>query len=77
MIVQEGFETNVADGGGNAVTWGVFPGQEIAQPTIIDRDSFLAWKVRHLEFSNLSDSYALRKGRRIYDLERLWIMLPP
>ncbi|KAG8741851.1 hypothetical protein FRC10_002361 [Ceratobasidium sp. 414] len=41
---KDGFETNVADDGGNAVTWGVFPGQEIAQPTIIDRDSFLAWK---------------------------------
>ncbi|KAF8599080.1 MTHFR-domain-containing protein [Ceratobasidium sp. AG-I] len=41
---EEGFDTNVPDGGGNAVTWGVFPGQEIAQPTIIDRDSFLAWK---------------------------------
>ncbi|QRV99697.1 methylenetetrahydrofolate reductase [Ceratobasidium sp. AG-Ba] len=41
---EDGFETNVPDGGSNAVTWGVFPGQEIAQPTIIERDSFLAWK---------------------------------
>ncbi|KAG9091222.1 hypothetical protein FS749_016709 [Ceratobasidium sp. UAMH 11750] len=41
---EDGFETNMADDGSNAVTWGVFPGQEIAQPTIIDRDSFLAWK---------------------------------
>jgi len=32
------------EGTRNAVTWGVFPGQEIAQPTIIERDSFLAWK---------------------------------
>lgn len=28
----------------NAVTWGVFPGREIIQPTIVDSDSFAAWK---------------------------------
>jgi len=28
----------------NAVTWGVFPGQEIQQPTIVDEQSFMAWK---------------------------------
>ena len=27
-----------------AVTWGVFPGQEIIQPTIVEQESFLAWK---------------------------------
>jgi methylenetetrahydrofolate reductase (NADPH) len=27
-----------------AVTWGVFTGQEIQQPTVVDLDSFLAWK---------------------------------
>jgi methylenetetrahydrofolate reductase (NADPH) len=27
-----------------AVTWGVFPGQEIQQPTVVDLNSFLAWK---------------------------------
>ena len=27
------------------MTWGVFPGQEIAQSTIIEKESFLAWKV--------------------------------
>ncbi|PVV01430.1 hypothetical protein BB560_002114 [Smittium megazygosporum] len=28
----------------NAVTWGVFPGCEIIQPTIVEASSFLAWK---------------------------------
>ena len=28
----------------NAVTWGVFPGKEIVQPTIVETISFLAWK---------------------------------
>ncbi|KAF8163498.1 methylenetetrahydrofolate reductase-domain-containing protein [Crassisporium funariophilum] len=36
--------SNVPDDGRNAVTWGVFPGQEIVQTTIIERESFLSWK---------------------------------
>jgi methylenetetrahydrofolate reductase (NADPH) len=27
------------------VTWGVFPGHEVANSTIIERESFLSWKV--------------------------------
>eukprot|EP00761_Pharyngomonas_kirbyi_P009770 gb/GECH01009788.1/.p1 GENE.gb/GECH01009788.1/~~gb/GECH01009788.1/.p1 ORF type:complete len:593 (+),score=137.16 gb/GECH01009788.1/:1-1779(+) len=27
-----------------AVTWGVFPGKEIIQPTVVDSESFLVWK---------------------------------
>jgi hypothetical protein len=41
----------MAEGGSNVVTWGVFPGQEIAASTIIERDSFLAWKVREIAFA--------------------------
>ena len=33
-----------SDGGPNAVTWGVFPGKEIVQPTIVETISFLAWR---------------------------------
>jgi methylenetetrahydrofolate reductase (NADPH) len=33
-------EHNIA----TAVTWGVFPGQEIVQPTIVEQESFMAWK---------------------------------
>ncbi|KAJ3364015.1 hypothetical protein GGF32_002789 [Allomyces javanicus] len=37
--------TNEADPNSpNAVTWGVFPGKEIVQPTIVDLTSFMAWK---------------------------------
>ncbi|KAG5645575.1 hypothetical protein DXG03_005713 [Asterophora parasitica] len=36
---------NVPENDRNAVTWGVFPGQEIAQTTIIEKESFLSWKV--------------------------------
>eukprot|EP00462_Mataza_sp_D1_P013659 CAMPEP_0175152618 /NCGR_PEP_ID=MMETSP0087-20121206/19218_1 /TAXON_ID=136419 /ORGANISM="Unknown Unknown, Strain D1" /LENGTH=553 /DNA_ID=CAMNT_0016439079 /DNA_START=223 /DNA_END=1884 /DNA_ORIENTATION=+ len=27
-----------------AVTWGVFPGKEIIQPTVVDNNSFMVWK---------------------------------
>ncbi|CUM67936.1 uncharacterized protein PRCAT00005649001 [Priceomyces carsonii] len=36
--------TNTAEDDINAVTWGVFPGEEILQPTIVEKTSFLAWK---------------------------------
>lgn len=45
VFVQGEFQTSVSDDGRNAVTWGVFPGREIVQTTIIERESFLAWKV--------------------------------
>ncbi|POS83635.1 hypothetical protein EPUL_004896 [Erysiphe pulchra] len=37
-------KTNTPSDGPNAVTWGVFPGKEIVQPTIVETVSFLAWK---------------------------------
>lgn len=36
--------TNTHSEGPNAVTWGVFPGKEIVQPTIVEAVSFIAWK---------------------------------
>ena len=39
--------TNTYSDGPNAVTWGVYPGKEIIQPTIVETVSFLAWKVIH------------------------------
>jgi methylenetetrahydrofolate reductase (NADPH) len=37
-------KSNYLSEGPNAVTWGVFPGKEIVQPTIVESISFLAWK---------------------------------
>ena len=31
-------------GGVNALTWGVFPGREVVQPTVVDPEVFLVWK---------------------------------
>jgi len=38
------FRTNVLEDTRNAVTWGIFPGQEVVQTTIIEPESFLSWK---------------------------------
>jgi len=44
-INQKGdLKTNQKNERANAVTWGVFPGREILQPTIVELISFLAWK---------------------------------
>ena len=36
--------TNSKTGRPCAVTWGVFPGREVIQPTVVDPESFLVWK---------------------------------
>nr|XP_028597377.1 methylenetetrahydrofolate reductase-like isoform X1 [Podarcis muralis] len=36
--------TNAHEMQPNAVTWGIFPGREIIQPTVVDPVSFMYWK---------------------------------
>ncbi|KAK3182344.1 methylenetetrahydrofolate reductase (NAD(P)H) met13 [Lecanicillium sp. MT-2017a] len=44
-VTKDGdLKTNAPTDGPNAVTWGVFPGKEIVQPTIVESISFLAWR---------------------------------
>lgn len=44
-VTKDGdLQTNAPSDGPNAVTWGVFPGKEIVQPTIVESISFLAWR---------------------------------
>ena len=35
---------NVKENEVNAVTWGVFQGKEVIQPTVVDADAFMIWK---------------------------------
>lgn len=43
--VNDNLSTNHPDTSkANAVTWGIFPGREVLQPTIVEKVSFLAWK---------------------------------
>jgi methylenetetrahydrofolate reductase (NADPH) len=43
-------ETNTDDEQPIAVTWGVFAGREIIQPTVVDPVSFMIWKVMKINF---------------------------
>ncbi|KAI0316747.1 methylenetetrahydrofolate reductase-domain-containing protein [Amylostereum chailletii] len=53
--------TNNTSEGPNAVTWGVFPGKEIVQPTIVEAISFMAWK---------DEAYELgRQWAKVYDAD--------
>lgn len=60
---QGDYETNMDEDSTNAVTWGVFPGHEIAQSTIIERENFLSWKVniylRYLRYRHMIKSALL------------------
>lgn len=48
LDVQGQNTTNAHDMQPNAVTWGIFPGREIVQPTVVDPVSFMYWKVSSL-----------------------------
>lgn len=52
------------ENGRNAVTWGVFPGQEVVQTTIIERESFLSWKVSLFVVLTFPDMVFTAKNRR-------------
>lgn len=53
------YESNMSTNNANAVTWGIFPGKEIAQPTIIEEVSFKAWR---------DEAFALwAEWERLYD----------
>jgi hypothetical protein len=50
------------------VTWGVFTGREIIQPTVVDPISFMIWKVINYLLVSNDDfySYLLRMKLSVY-----------
>lgn len=72
------YESNMSATDANAVTWGIFPGKEIAQPTIIEEVSFKAWRDEAFalwaEWERLYDpgSKSARLLRQI--MERHWLV---
>ncbi|RIA92482.1 methylenetetrahydrofolate reductase-domain-containing protein [Glomus cerebriforme] len=60
---QGDLKTNTQSDGPNAVTWGVFPGKEIIQPTIVEAVSFMAWKDEAFELWN--------EWAKIYDTDSI------
>ncbi|KAI9248609.1 methylenetetrahydrofolate reductase-domain-containing protein [Sporodiniella umbellata] len=72
------FKTNTADAGPNAVTWGVFPGKEIVQPTIVESTAFMAWKDEAFELWNEWARVYDRKSesaRLIMDIHDQWYLV--
>jgi methylenetetrahydrofolate reductase (NADPH) len=60
-INQAGNEVlNVVKDDVNAVTWGVFKGKEVIQPTVVDHNAFLIWKDE--AFGQWLDPWALIYG---------------
>ncbi|CAJ0823597.1 16571_t:CDS:2 [Entrophospora sp. SA101] len=61
---QGDLKTNTQSDGPNAVTWGVFSGKEIIQPTVVEAISFMAWKtvdiVQAREPENLTPNHKIR-----------------
>lgn len=66
------------EGGPNAVTWGVFPGKEIVQPTIVETVSFLAWRDEfyHLggEWSKCYDEHS-ESRKLIREITQKWYLV--
>ena len=63
--------SNSTPGTATAVTWGVFPGREVVQPTVVDAEAFQVWKeeafalwrdVWAAAYDEDSDSHALLHG---------------
>ena len=41
---EDGGSNMADDRNVNAFTWGILPGKEVVQPTVVDTQSFMAWK---------------------------------
>ncbi|TPX35953.1 methylenetetrahydrofolate reductase [NAD(P)H] [Synchytrium microbalum] len=70
--------TNTKGDGPNALTWGVFPGQEIVQPTVVEAVSFMAWKDEAFElwgrWSNLYDPKS-KSAQVITEIHDTWFLM--
>lgn len=64
--------TNTHSENPNAVTWGVFPGKEIVQPTIVEAVSFIAWKDEAFELGNQWARY-YEEGSQSRELIEDWM----
>lgn len=67
-------------GGPNAVTWGIYPGHEVIQPTIVEKISFLAWKDEAFrlasEWAHCYDEETNSKSRSLLDdLSNSWFLI--
>lgn len=71
--------TNNTNPGPNAVTWGVFPGKEIVQPTIVELVSFIAWKDEAFElghqWAEVYSTIEPRSAKLIHEVMDSWYLV--
>lgn len=60
--------SNVGQSDVNAVTWGVFPGKEVVQPTVVDPHSFSVWKDEAFQLWTEDWANLYEKGSRSYKI---------
>ncbi|KAJ3305979.1 hypothetical protein HDV03_000821 [Kappamyces sp. JEL0829] len=75
---QGELQTNMKPDEPNALTWGVFPGQEIVQATVVDIQSFLTWKDEAFELWRLwSRIYPIHSKPRqfLQDIQTSWSLV--
>jgi methylenetetrahydrofolate reductase (NADPH) len=75
---QGDLRTNTKGDSPNAVTFGVFPGQEIMQPTIVEGTSFMAWKDEAFElWRQWGTLYAAGSGsaKLIEGIQKTWLLV--
>jgi methylenetetrahydrofolate reductase (NADPH) len=62
----------------NAVTWGIFPGKEVVQPTVVDTQSFMAWKDEAFqlwhEWGQIYDK-ASPSGQLLETIQNTWYLV--
>ncbi|KAJ9087263.1 methylenetetrahydrofolate reductase (NAD(P)H) met13 [Entomophthora muscae] len=70
--------TNNPSSGPMAVTWGIFPGKEVVQPTIVEAVSFMAWKDEAFElWSQWSSVYepTTSPHRLLSEIQNTWYLV--
>ncbi|ODQ77205.1 hypothetical protein BABINDRAFT_15698 [Babjeviella inositovora NRRL Y-12698] len=68
--VEGELQTNAKEDEIHAVTWGIFPGQEVVQPTIVEQTSFLAWKDEAFQIVNeWANALKLEKRKQLKKMD--------
>jgi len=62
------YKSNIEEDAVIAATWGVFPGKEIVQPTIVDKASFMVWKDEAFDLWTTAWAGLYEQGSSSYQL---------
>ncbi|KAI0223579.1 methylenetetrahydrofolate reductase (NAD(P)H) met13 [Massospora cicadina] len=77
-VTRNGSLRTNSSAGPMAVTWGIFPGKEVVQPTIVEAASFMAWKDEAFElWSQWANLYepASTPHRLLSEIQQSWCLI--